>query len=161
MYVPFYRGVPLTAYTASSREDVMDERGGLHDWLGDRMSKPEFHVQEVTAEVFPLDDLDLSPAFIKIDVEGSEPAAPEGRRLLGVQLSGRRRTVRSLRLPAGRSQRVLHASRRSASGRRRAVRTTLGARLRVLNRRVGLVDQLAGGDRLRDLASRNPSTSER
>jgi FkbM family methyltransferase len=72
MYVPFYRGVPLTAYTASSREDLMDERGGLHDWLGDRMSRPEFHVQEVTAEVFPLDDLNLSPAFIKIDVEGSE-----------------------------------------------------------------------------------------
>jgi FkbM family methyltransferase len=72
MYVPFYRGVALTAYTASSREDVVDERGGLRDWLGDRMSTPEFSVREVTAEMFPLDDLDLSPAFIKVDVEGSE-----------------------------------------------------------------------------------------
>jgi FkbM family methyltransferase len=72
MYVPFYRGVALTAYTALSRDDVMDERGGLHDWLGDRMSTPDFHVQEVTAPVLPLDDLNLSPAFIKIDVEGSE-----------------------------------------------------------------------------------------
>lgn len=29
----------------------MDERG-LHDWLGDRMNRPEFEVREVTAEVF-------------------------------------------------------------------------------------------------------------
>ena len=57
---------------AASRDDVLDERGGLHDWLGDRMRSPAFHVQEVTAPVLPLDDLDLSPAFIKIDVEGSE-----------------------------------------------------------------------------------------
>jgi Methyltransferase FkbM domain len=47
-------------------------RGGLHDWLGDRMGRPKFEVREVTAEVFPLHDLDLSPAFIKIDVERSE-----------------------------------------------------------------------------------------
>ena len=72
MYVPFYRGVALTAYTASSLEDVIDERGGLHDWLGDRMRTRDFHVEEVTAEVVPLDALDLSPAFVKIDVEGSE-----------------------------------------------------------------------------------------
>jgi Methyltransferase FkbM domain len=50
----------------------MDERGGLHDWLGERMRRAEFHIEEVSAEVVPLDDLDLSPAFVKIDVEGSE-----------------------------------------------------------------------------------------
>jgi hypothetical protein len=72
MYVPVYRGVALTAYTAMSRDDIMDERGGLHDWLGERMRTAAFHVQEVTAPVFPLDDLELDPAFVKIDVEGSE-----------------------------------------------------------------------------------------
>lgn len=72
MYVPFYRGVALTAYTALRRDDVLDERGGLRGWLGDRMSTPAFHVQEVSAPVLPLDDLDLSPAFVKVDVEGSE-----------------------------------------------------------------------------------------
>jgi FkbM family methyltransferase len=72
MYVPVYRGVALTAYTAMSRDDIMDERGGLHDWLGERMRSPAFHVQEVSAPVLPLDDLELDPAFIKIDVEGSE-----------------------------------------------------------------------------------------
>jgi hypothetical protein len=63
-------------------------RGGLHDWLGDRMGRPEFEVREVTAEVFPLDDLDLSPAP---DPPGRaqrrlrrDPASPEGQRPLGV-----------------------------------------------------------------------------
>jgi FkbM family methyltransferase len=72
LFVPFYRGVPLTAYSSLSRDDLTDERGGLRDQLGDRMDGRDFHVEEVTAEVLPLDDLALAPDFVKIDVEGSE-----------------------------------------------------------------------------------------
>jgi FkbM family methyltransferase len=72
LFVPFYRGVPLTAYSSLSRDDLMDERGGLRDRLGDLMDGRDFHVEEVTAAVLPLDDLMLAPDFIKIDVEGGE-----------------------------------------------------------------------------------------
>jgi hypothetical protein len=88
MYVPFYRGVALTAYTASSREDVMGERGGLH------------------AGALSPDPPDRAQRRLR-----SDPEAPGGPRLLGVRLSGRRRAVRSLHRPQRRSQRVLHASR--------------------------------------------------
>jgi FkbM family methyltransferase len=72
LFVPFYRGVPLTAYSSSSRDDLVDERGGLRDRLGDRLDSPDFHIENVTAEVLRLDDLALSPDFVKIDVEGAE-----------------------------------------------------------------------------------------
>jgi FkbM family methyltransferase len=72
LFVPFYRGVPLTAYSSSSRDDLVDERGGLRDRLGDRVDSPDFHIENVTAEVLRLDDLALSPDFVKIDVEGAE-----------------------------------------------------------------------------------------
>lgn len=72
LFVPFYRGVPLTAYSSSSRDGLVDERSGLRDRLGDRVDSPHFHIEEVAAEILPLDDLALSPDFIKIDVEGAE-----------------------------------------------------------------------------------------
>jgi hypothetical protein len=70
--VPFYRDVPLTAYSAASRDDLTDPSGGLYAWLGDRMADPKFRIEEVAAPMLRLDDLGLDPAFIKIDVEGSE-----------------------------------------------------------------------------------------
>jgi FkbM family methyltransferase len=72
MYVPFYKGVPLTAYAAVSREDLLSEDSGLHDWLGERVASRHLRVEQVTSPMLRLDDLDLSPAVIKIDVEGSE-----------------------------------------------------------------------------------------
>lgn len=104
LFVPFYRGVPLTAYSTMSRDDLMDERGGLHHWLGDRMSSPHFHVEEVSAPVVRLDDLGLSPAFIKIDVEGSELRVLHGladtlersRPILLIERSGDFQVIREL-----------------------------------------------------------------
>jgi FkbM family methyltransferase len=78
LYVPVYRGVPLTAYSTGDREDLLDERGGLRSWLGDRVRSPRFHIEEVHAPVVRLDDLALDPAFIKIDVEGAELAVLRG-----------------------------------------------------------------------------------
>lgn len=72
LYVPVYRGVPLTAYSTANRDDLLDERGGLRDWLGDRVTGPQLEIQEVTAPIVRLDDLGLDPAFVKIDVEGAE-----------------------------------------------------------------------------------------
>jgi FkbM family methyltransferase len=72
LFVPVYRGVPLTAYSTADRADLTDPRGGLRSWLGDRVTSPHFRVEEVTAPVIALDELGLDPAFIKIDVEGAE-----------------------------------------------------------------------------------------
>jgi FkbM family methyltransferase len=78
LYVPVYRGVPLTAYSTADRDDLLDERGGLRSWLGDRVLSPRFHIAEVRAPVVRLDDLALDPAFVKIDVEGAELAVLRG-----------------------------------------------------------------------------------
>jgi FkbM family methyltransferase len=72
LYVPVYRGVPLTAYSTADRADLLDARGGLRDWLGDRVLSPRLRIEEVTAPVIRLDELELDPAFVKIDVEGAE-----------------------------------------------------------------------------------------
>jgi FkbM family methyltransferase len=78
LYVPFYKGVPLTAYSAVSREDVLSEGSGLRDWLGERVASRDLRVEQVTSPMLRLDDLELSPAVIKIDVEGSEFRVLEG-----------------------------------------------------------------------------------
>lgn len=104
LFVPFYRGVPLTAYSSSSRDDLVDERGGLRDRLGDRVDSPHFHVGEVTAELLPLDDLALSPDFVKIDVEGAELRVLRGlsdtlqrsRPILLIERSGDFEAIRDL-----------------------------------------------------------------
>jgi FkbM family methyltransferase len=102
--VPFYRGVPLTAYSSPSRDDLMDERGGLRDRLGDLMDGPNFRIEEVKAVVFPLDDLALAPDFIKIDVEGGELGVLRGladtidrsRPILLIERSGDFQAIREL-----------------------------------------------------------------
>ena len=72
LFVPVYRGVPLTAYSTADRADLTDPRGGLRSWLGDRVLSPHFGIETITAPVIRLDDLELDPAFVKIDVEGAE-----------------------------------------------------------------------------------------
>jgi FkbM family methyltransferase len=72
MYVPVYNGVPLTAYSSASLEDLLSEGSGLRDWLGERVASRHLRIEEVTSPILPLDDLELSPAIIKVDVEGSE-----------------------------------------------------------------------------------------
>jgi FkbM family methyltransferase len=109
LFVPFYRGVALTAYSSSSRDDLVHERGGLRDRLGDRVESPHFHIGEVTAELLPLDDLALSPDFIKIDVEGAELRVLRGlsdtlersRPLLLIERSGEFEAIRDLLAASG------------------------------------------------------------
>ena len=104
LYVPVYRGVPLTAYSTVRQADLMDERGGLREWLGDRVGGPHFRVEAVTAPVLRLDDLALDPAFVKIDVEGGELRVLRGlvrtlersRPVLLIERSGDFETIREL-----------------------------------------------------------------
>jgi FkbM family methyltransferase len=78
IYVPSYKGVPLTAYSSASRADLLSEGSGLRDWLGERVTSRHLRVEEVISPMLPLDELELSPAAIKIDVEGSELSVLRG-----------------------------------------------------------------------------------
>jgi FkbM family methyltransferase len=77
LYVPIYRGVPITAEASLSRSFV-EESPSLRTQLGERMRSPEFKIVHARVEVKRLDDLKLSPALVKVDVQGSEQLALSG-----------------------------------------------------------------------------------
>lgn len=71
LYVPVYRGVPLTAEASLIQEEVTDS-SFLRGRLGSRMDGPDFKVVSCSVPVRPLDSLDLNPSFAKLDVQGFE-----------------------------------------------------------------------------------------
>jgi FkbM family methyltransferase len=77
LHIPFYRGVPITA-EASLQRSAVAESPSLRATLGARMDSSAFRIEEIEVEVRRLDDLDLHPAFVKLDVQGHEHAALQG-----------------------------------------------------------------------------------
>ncbi len=77
LYVPVYRGVPITAEASLSRRFV-ERSPSLRNQLGDRMDCSDFEIIERRVQVHRIDDLALSPAFVKIDVQGHEQPALVG-----------------------------------------------------------------------------------
>jgi FkbM family methyltransferase len=79
LHVPVYRGVPLTAEASLLPEQVLDSTS-LRRQLGGRIDEAGFEVVARTVPVRPLDELELEPAFIKLDVQGYELRALLGLR---------------------------------------------------------------------------------
>ncbi len=79
LFVPVYRGVPITA-EASVVPGFVEQSPSLQGMLGSRMRSPHFEVTQRTVPVRALDALELSPAFVKLDVQGSELQALMGLR---------------------------------------------------------------------------------
>lgn len=79
LHVPVYRGVPLTTEGALDRADVAQSTS-LRARLGERMDGPDFTIEERRVPVLALDDLDVDPAFVKIDVQGHDHPAVQGLR---------------------------------------------------------------------------------
>lgn len=77
LHVPAYRGIPITAEAALDADTVLASPS-LRDYLGDRMEGPDFSIAAVPTRVIPLDELALSPDFVKLDVQGHEHAALQG-----------------------------------------------------------------------------------
>ena len=71
LYVPRYRGMPITAESSLSRRSVV-ESPSLKGWLGARMRSDHFAIDELTVPLRRLDAIDLHTAFIKIDAQGAE-----------------------------------------------------------------------------------------
>jgi FkbM family methyltransferase len=69
--VPFFRKVPLTGLASG----LDDQEAGLSWWVKEHLAngeEAEIHVESVSVPILPLDQLNLSPAIVKIDVEGME-----------------------------------------------------------------------------------------
>jgi FkbM family methyltransferase len=79
LYVPVFRGVPLTTEASLRREAVVGSTS-LRERLAGRMDGPDFEVEECTVAVRPLDVLGLDLSFVKLDVQGFEHEALLGLR---------------------------------------------------------------------------------
>lgn len=76
LYTPCYRGTPLTGEASLRRPRPVDV-GWLHKHVPE-MREADYSVHEQRVTVVPLDELDLDPAFVKIDVEGAEVQVLQG-----------------------------------------------------------------------------------
>jgi FkbM family methyltransferase len=77
LFVPVYKGVPITA-EASVVPGFVERSTSLHEMLGARMESSDFEVARRTVPVRALDGLRLSPGFVKLDVQGFELQALHG-----------------------------------------------------------------------------------
>lgn len=77
LHVPVFRGVPLTTEASLHHASVVGSTS-LRARLGDRMDSADFAVVAREVPVRRLDALGLSPAFLKLDTQGSEHAALVG-----------------------------------------------------------------------------------
>lgn len=95
LYVPMLGSYALPAESSLSRDDAT---AALERLKGEGVSPERLHLNEVEVNLRRLDELDLDPAFVKIDVEGAE---------LGV-LKGLRETIERCRpvLMVERSERI-------------------------------------------------------
>jgi FkbM family methyltransferase len=77
LYVPVYKGVPITA-EASVIPGFVERSTSLREMLGARMESADFRVAHRTVPVRALDGLALSAGFVKLDVQGFELQALHG-----------------------------------------------------------------------------------
>lgn len=79
LFVPVFRGVPLTTEASLVRAEV-ERSPSLRDRLGDGMDSADFDIVSRDVPVRRLDALGIEPACIKLDVQGFEHAALVGLR---------------------------------------------------------------------------------
>jgi FkbM family methyltransferase len=77
LHVPVYRGIPVTGEASLTADELVIENSWF---LRDvpRASPAHFSIMEVPVEVRRLDELELTPQYVKIDVEGAELSVLRG-----------------------------------------------------------------------------------
>jgi len=78
LFVPVYRDLPLTGEASFHREQAIGNY-----WMQEQVGADAggmIRLVEVPVDVRRMDDLSLRPAFVKIDVQGSESRVVEGLR---------------------------------------------------------------------------------
>jgi FkbM family methyltransferase len=68
LYTPIYRGVPIHTHTSASKEYLGVSLN--RDFSPRVVARITYHEQVV--EIVPLDELELAPSIVKIDVEGAD-----------------------------------------------------------------------------------------
>lgn len=77
LHVPVYRGIPVTGEASLTPDHLVVENSWfLRDVPG--ASPADFSVMDVPVEVRRLDELELTPQYVKIDVEGAELSVLKG-----------------------------------------------------------------------------------
>ncbi len=71
LFVPVYRGIPITG-ESSLRREAAETSPTLQQWVGWTPDSPDCEISEETVDVRRLDDFGFDPAFVKIDVQGAE-----------------------------------------------------------------------------------------
>ncbi len=77
LYVPTYRSVPVTPLATMER-GLIEKDSRLKFLFGKSVERDTFAIAEQRIPVVRIDDLNLAPAIVKIDVEGFEHAVIRG-----------------------------------------------------------------------------------
>ena len=77
LFVPVYRGIPITGESSLQRE-AAETSPTLQQWFGWTPDSPDCEISEETVDVRRLDDFGFDPAFVKIDVQGAEVEVVRG-----------------------------------------------------------------------------------
>jgi FkbM family methyltransferase len=77
LHVPYDRGTPLSQYASLDRREVARDSWNVRHALGDDASD-RFEVRVEHTPIVRLDDLHLTPSFVKVDAQGHERAVIEG-----------------------------------------------------------------------------------
>lgn len=77
LHVPTWRGLPITGEASLSREAIL-ESDQLRRRLGERMRSDRFAIRSFRVPIVPLDELELAPRWVKIDVQGVADAVLRG-----------------------------------------------------------------------------------
>ena len=78
LYVPVCGGVVFHQLAAVDRPDVVALAGTLRGWGFSYAAPDNINLQEQVIQISRLDELQLRPAFVKIDVEGGELGVLKG-----------------------------------------------------------------------------------
>jgi FkbM family methyltransferase len=79
LYVPYLNSVPLTEFASAIEEETSATSwnvGGLIQATG--LAASDLEIRRERVPLIQVDDLRLDPSFVKIDVQGYEPAVLEG-----------------------------------------------------------------------------------